>query len=1034
MFIKKNNILNMTSDILVGTSANAYLRSGEQFTIITLRNILNNCSKMALPTPNNKGKFGMIVPYISGIMCDESTSDGVIFIDIDKCSEYSDKIMSSFDSIIREVPNVIAINKSHNGNLHIFAYDEDVRNDASIYQERAMMHLALTAKAILHSTGVDLREIQGALDFHNTNISQRFFLNRSDYHYNDNYIHYAVTNDTKEELFDEYKVLFNRNHHPTTNNRKNNINIDVHKETKQIERYECVDKPETLIIDRDKFPSKKFYKYKDKYQIADTLSSAGYSESEIYRFMLDICYNMNNKPDFEKNIRSIVTTSIRKPCVYKSALKELEAWGIKLKFKTKNFKEFIETESDFICDYLPIYDYEFDLGEMYMSDYVGFNEKEINLNNIPHNTKFIYINADCGAGKTEFIKNFARTHVCDIVLPMNSVMAGKFCDDSLEKITKAQQYNLHVSQVMILDTFSELGECKDTIFIDESHLLISQSEYRDILYNVVDRINSDERIKRVILLTGTPIGEHLLFDNSYNIRLYKKQNNKKIVNVYLTDNCYDTAKYILTEAIDNGIVPFVPTNRNVKNTAEYFESLGIKYDIYDKSRRTSEFSNNINNHNKVGDVNAFISTTYLNVGNEIKEDKNIQTFIINCINEEFTGQDIHQYANRMRNSDITINIVVKDGFGIYESAPKSEAFFLDDNLAQMEISQQGILGYYMRGYFKWIDEQEIKINLKSYKERCEETLKYMRNFKVVIDILRSYGYEINVIEFQPKSKLKINNNNNNADRVSVLDFIYDYGACQFVRDYEKCFDRQNVFYGDNYFDKDNSALYIKDVNYTNKIYSIIKGVEEILRFGKLHHKELNEEDIIEQFMTFDEKDIVNHNECNDDIVMQILKKLHKNDGTICVSKGYRLIAVTKGLFNNDALLHDILYLKRQGLLCKDKFKQTLKTYVTDRYNGKEQREIDFRMKIFDKIFKGVAEFDDLLLDIGDAIDIVDVINDVIDYITYDGRSKNVIMERNGELTEWRSMTEFCKINDFNYNNAVSGFSRRGCYKGWKIMT
>jgi hypothetical protein len=92
------------------------------------------------------------------------------------------------------------------------------------------------------------------------------------------------------------------------------------------------------------------------------------------------------------------------------------------------------------------------------------------------------------------------------------------------------------------------------------------------------------------------------------------------------------------------------------------------------------------------------------------------------------------------------------------------------------------------------------------------------------------------------------------------------------------------------------------------------------------------------------------------------------------------------------------------------------------------------MKIFDKIFKGVAEFDDLLLDIGDAIDIVDVINDVIDYITYDGRSKNVIMERNGELTEWRSMTEFCKINDFNYNNAVSAFSRRGCYKGWKIMT
>lgn len=1007
------------------------LKKGDPIEIVTLKEILDKCTALPTPDSNNKGEFGVIYPYLSSTKCDSSASGGVLFIDIDECNEHSDLIISHFEEIAREIPCLIAMNKSHSSNLHIFLYDEDVKNDVSLYKERSSMFLALIAKVILEKTDIDLRTIPNALDTHNTSIHQGLYLNRTPYKYNEHCEHYSIPEETKNILLKEYSDILPPSSQKTNAlSKKRNSENDGSKGNTKKESLECVQKPNSLFVAPEKLQPK-HYRYDEKYKIANTLAVAGYNSNDIAKFLIQICLNLKNEKTFENELRGIASTAIRKNEIHSWAVEELKEHGIHLDFNI-NVDKFINSEPSIENGILPEYHCKFDMGLGYMSDYVGDNS-EININDISN--KFIYIHADCGAGKTEWIKRYAQNHICDIIQPMNSVVDGKFNDTTIQTITKHTDYRLDKSQLMILDKYAQVDISKETIIIDESHILISHSEFRDeMLSKVINKLNNNTDVKKVILLTGTPMGEHLFFGDTYNIRLFKDSENKKIVNIHFTDNIDMSLKKSFQKCKEGGVIPFVAANRQQPKLITIFKNLDLKYGEYKKDKRRSEFVKNINENNSIGDVDTFISTSYLNVGNEIKEDKNIQLFIPNWNNEKFSAGEIHQFANRLRNSDLIIHIYLKKDLRMLETPFFNEDLYADDSLAQQEITKGDFFAKKLQRKYKWInDDGSINTDFKEYKKMSEDILCFLQSFKNVIDILKEYGYEIKYDDICHNVKTKVKNEHNTKE--GIFEWICEYGVSDFINDFERHFNIGEINEDDfNTIDFENGipTISVTNVNYVQRLYPILKSLYEIIDSSDDNNMNVpnavtQNDDFIDFMMNMNLDNAMYRKFVTpmfrsvfwkDDMIADKMKTFQHRNNTINISKCERYIDYVKNF--DDDLINEISSLKEQGLLSKENFDSTFNKFMNDRY--KNLKEIEPRKDIYMEIFKMVNENDD--------VSISGILNNISGESLPDNRRTAVVMEKDGVRKEWSSLTEFCDENNFDYKNAKIGFCKRGHYKGW----
>ena len=157
---------------------------GEELHILDLYTVLKQC-EVGIGDDTEKGKSGSVFPYRSNIANPSSlVFDGVVFVDIDECSEISKDIFNSFDKLCQIVPNILAVNYSYSGNLHFYLYDKNLKDGSAVYEDLAVLYLCCVARAIKNVLGVDLRDIDGALDTHSKSPYQRMFLNKSDFKWN----------------------------------------------------------------------------------------------------------------------------------------------------------------------------------------------------------------------------------------------------------------------------------------------------------------------------------------------------------------------------------------------------------------------------------------------------------------------------------------------------------------------------------------------------------------------------------------------------------------------------------------------------------------------------------------------------------------------------------------------------------------------------------------------------------------------------------------------------------------------------------
>lgn len=430
-------------------------------------------------------------------------------------------------------------------------------------------------------------------------------------------------------------------------------------------------------ITEDKMLPISSIKYTVRYNVCNTLASLyGKDGLEIAHVILRSkeCGNV-------KEINSFYSSALRnKKEPTKIGLEILKKCGViktikpELKEETTNkFKDYIKKEiENAVENTLPNFDITLDTDE-----YLGHRTEYI----IKHltNDKINMIFSPPGSGKTEIIKDLARTKRVMLVLPFISVIKNKIeIDEDIMSLFDCYYGTKNINDIEYginaVTTFDKFSKCNyekvskmfDYIFIDESHLLFTSSYRISATSNAIKRLKSlfyisqnDPFSAKLVLTTGTETGEVFFFGKIANIiRVYKKSLTKKI-EFHICDDildCITRMSYKIYELIEDGYKIMIPTNKGeiysekIIGMLEYLCKRRIKYGYYKRSNTEQEICRMINDDNTVGDYEVIFCSNYLSVGVDINDADNIKFASMYLGN--FSAYEIEQFNSRIRRKGI----------------------------------------------------------------------------------------------------------------------------------------------------------------------------------------------------------------------------------------------------------------------------------------------------------------------------------------------------------------------------------------------
>jgi len=400
------------------------------------------------------------------------------------------------------------------------------------------------------------------------------------------------------------------------------------------------------------------------------------------------------------------------------------------------------------------------------------------------------IEAGAGVGKTEMVKSLVRDGKKVImVMPFTSTIKSKVenVDDWYYSYGN-RKVKLDGSKglAMTIDKFSRLNlmDVKewgfDYIFIDESHLLF-QSEYRPIMPKVIEMICNTE--VPIILMSGTPVGETIFFENLIHLKVIKEETRQKEFRVHITDNPGHQLFYLcnaMAEDIVNGRRVLFPTNKGtafkeqveaglkeiLESKYAWFEDLNVNY--YKKSNVGEEFMNKINVDKTIKDTHVLMCSTYLSVGVDILDKYKFNIYF----DELWMPQEVEQFANRLRANDLFINLFIAKNTNEGESRNIYTYRKLDLNLDPNEVKdahalvqlanasiQRSPLEYRYNTLVsniikasKFIEYDDVdnryRINAIAYKViNFEHRYRdYVQQLMVLIRGMQDYGYQYSITD------------------------------------------------------------------------------------------------------------------------------------------------------------------------------------------------------------------------------------------------------------------------------------------------
>jgi hypothetical protein len=287
------------------------------------------------------------------------------------------------------------------------------------------------------------------------------------------------------------------------------------------------------------------------------------------------------------------------------------------------------------------------------------------------------LEAGAGVGKTEMVKQLVREGKRIVmVMPFTSTIKAKVENDKnwyYSYGSRKVRLDAAPGLALTIDKFSRLSlmEIKaagyDYIFIDESHLLF-MSEYRTVMPKVIEMIRNTEI--PIVLMSGTPSGELVFFQDIKHLRVIKEDVRKKIFNVNLVESTshlmYHMCRKMAQDIADGKRILFPSNNGTlyadqIKAGVTYFMQVdhnefdyevNLKY--YKKSNIGDKFMDDVNFDKTIRDVQILMCTTYLSVGVDILDRYKFSVYF----SDLFMPQEVEQWANRLRSNDLYIHLYV----------------------------------------------------------------------------------------------------------------------------------------------------------------------------------------------------------------------------------------------------------------------------------------------------------------------------------------------------------------------------------------
>jgi hypothetical protein len=169
----------------------------------------------------------------------------------------------------------------------------------------------------------------------------------------------------------------------------------------------------------------------------------------------------------------------------------------------------------------------------------------------------------------------------------------------------------------------------------------------------------------IIMMSGTPVGETVFFDDIVHLKVIKEETRKKEFHVVLTDRPDDNFNHMvdrMARDIVKGKRILFPTNKGTlykaKLEAQLVSVLETKYgytkkiivNYYKKSNVGEKFMDDVNVEKTIKKTTVLLCSTYLSVGVDIIDRYDFNIYF----NELWMPQEIEQFANRLRSHDLFI--------------------------------------------------------------------------------------------------------------------------------------------------------------------------------------------------------------------------------------------------------------------------------------------------------------------------------------------------------------------------------------------
>lgn len=384
----------------------------------------------------------------------------------------------------------------------------------------------------------------------------------------------------------------------------------------------------------------------------------------------------------------------------------------------------------------------------------------------------IYIYSAPSTGKTEMVKwliNKEGKRVC-YICGRNTVLEGKFhgmdvtrCfgkyakDADLEDKSKSLIASLNW---FIANANDVLTGGFDYVIADEIHLADEafRKETMISLLRIIEKFNTKSGTK-LILMTGTPSIEvnYLDKDKTCFVKVVKEGQYAYDITPVIASN-YASAAEIMIEDVKRWVgehrKAFIVENDTKRNAVltDFLNSSGIRLVDFNRKNKTNEEVRYVVENAKIPDgYDGIVLTSYMGVGNEIKDGNEWHVFFLPSPINNFKSNEIEQFAKRIRHKNLSASIYYYGASLTSNYIDREKA--LEDKGSLTHKKYQELLK--IKGIEEFDDVRNI-IDIRKAEDRymlyTYQSDLYERGACTVLSLLHSeYGWQVNECEDYPQT-------------------------------------------------------------------------------------------------------------------------------------------------------------------------------------------------------------------------------------------------------------------------------------------